>query len=174
MWTDRKQGNSSSRRPSGPAGQQDLSSPAGSGFASAWGIIGETMTVKGHLKSREDLRIDGEMQGTLELPDCRLTIGSHARVGADAKVAEIEVLGTLDGDVEASKKITVRRGGRLIGDLKTPGIVIEDGAYFKGRIEIANTGGQAIGTTAGPEAAEREAGADRQISASAASTKSFG
>jgi cytoskeletal protein CcmA (bactofilin family) len=52
---------------------------------------------------------------------------------------EVDVLGSVNGDVEASKKITIRKGGRLVGDLRTPGIVIEDGAYFKGKIEIVNT-----------------------------------
>ena len=63
----------------------------------------------------------------------------HAKVVADARVREVEVLGRLDGDIDAAKKLTIRKGGRLTGDLRTPAIVIEDGAYFKGRIEILNT-----------------------------------
>jgi cytoskeletal protein CcmA (bactofilin family) len=84
------------------------------------------------------MHIDGQVDGTLEMPDSRLTIGPNGRVGADAKAREIEVLGTVAGDLEASKKITIRKGGRLVGDLRTPGIIIEEGAYFKGKIEIVD------------------------------------
>lgn len=96
------------------------------------------MTIKGSIRSSESLHIDGEVDGSLELPDHRLTIGLHGKVVADVRVKEVEVLGRLDGDIDAAKKITIRKGGRLIGDLRTPAIVIEDGAYFKGRIEILN------------------------------------
>ena len=84
------------------------------------------------------MHIEGEVDGTLELPGARLTVGVTARVAADARAREIEVIGTLTGDLDASKKITVRKGGRLVGDLRTPGIVIEEGAYYKGKIEIVN------------------------------------
>jgi cytoskeletal protein CcmA (bactofilin family) len=102
-------------------------------------VIGKAMVIRGRITSSESLQVDGQVDGTLELPDCRLTIGPHGRVGADAKAREIEVLGTVAGDLEASKKITIRKGGRLVGDLRTPGITIEEGAYFKGKIEIVDT-----------------------------------
>ena len=95
--------------------------------------------IKGTIVSRESLLVDGQVEGTLELPNSRLVIGAQGRVGADARAREIEVLGTVSGDLEATKKIIIRKGGRLVGDLRTPGIVIEEGAYFKGRIEIVDT-----------------------------------
>ncbi len=58
---------------------------------------------------------------------------------AKVKAREVEVMGNVSGDMEASKKITIRKGGRLVGDLRTPGIVIEEGAYYKGKIEILNS-----------------------------------
>ncbi len=78
-------------------------------------------------------------------------IGPHGRVGADAKAREIEVLGTVTGDLDASKKITIRKGGRLVGDLRTPGIIIEEGAYFKGRIEIVDSEEQTAATETSPD-----------------------
>ena len=101
-------------------------------------VIGKAMVVRGHITSKESLHIEGEVSGTLELPGARLTVGQTAKVVADATAREIEIIGTLSGDLNASKKITVRKGGRLIGDCRTPGIVIEEGAYYKGKIEIVN------------------------------------
>jgi cytoskeletal protein CcmA (bactofilin family) len=101
-------------------------------------VIGKAMVVRGHIISTESLHIEGEVEGTLELPGARLTVSPTAKVKADATAREIEVMGSLSGDLDASKKITIRRGGRLVGDLRTPGIVIEEGAYFKGKIEILN------------------------------------
>ena len=137
MWTDRKLDNSTSAKSSASGASVE---PAFVPAASTLGVtvIGRDMTIRGAIRSNESLHIDGEVDGSLELPDHRLTIGLHGKVVADARVSEVEVLGRLDGDIDAAKKITVRKGGRLIGDLRTPAIVIEDGAYFKGRIEIIN------------------------------------
>ena len=101
-------------------------------------VIGKAMVVRGRITSTESLHIEGEVNGTLELPGARLTIAPTAKVTADATAREIEILGSLSGDLDATKKITIRKGGRLVGDLRTPGIVIEEGAYFKGKIEILN------------------------------------
>ena len=102
-------------------------------------VIGRAMMIRGQITSKESLHVEGQVDGTLDMPDFRLTVGPHGRVGADTKAREIEVLGTVAGDLEASKKITIRKGGRLVGDLRTPGITIEEGAYFKGKIEIVDS-----------------------------------
>ncbi|MGH9584297.1 MAG: bactofilin family protein, partial [Bryobacteraceae bacterium] len=99
-------------------------------------VIGKAMVIQGQIASRESLHIEGEVTGKIDLPDCRLTVGRTGRVAADIVAREVEVLGSVRGDLRASKKITIRKGGHLIGDLRTPGIVIEEGAYYKGRIEI--------------------------------------
>ena len=115
------------------------------------------MMVRGHIRSKESLHIEGEVDGKLELPGARLTVGATARVVADATAREIEIIGALSGDLEASKKITIRKGGRLIGDLRTPGIVIEEGAYFKGKIEIVNPEEQEAADAAPTPPAKRAA-----------------
>src|SRR2546427_7516907 len=98
--------------------------------------IGKSVTIKGQIFSREDLVVDGEIEGAIELNDHRLTVGPNGRVRAGIKAREIVVLGTIDGNVEALDKIDIRKDAKLIGDIKTARIIIEDGAYFKGSIDI--------------------------------------
>jgi cytoskeletal protein CcmA (bactofilin family) len=99
-------------------------------------VLGKSVIVKGQIVSREDLTIDGEVEGTVELQEHRLTVGPNGKVLASIKAREIVVLGTVHGNVEASEKIDIRKEAKLVGDIKTARIVIEDGAYFKGNIDI--------------------------------------
>jgi cytoskeletal protein CcmA (bactofilin family) len=102
--------------------------------------IGKSVIVKGNIYSREDLYVDGELDGTIELQEHRLTIGVNGKVASNGvKAREIVVLGTIHGNVEASDKIEIRKDAKLVGDIKTARIVIEDGAYFKGSIDIVKT-----------------------------------
>jgi cytoskeletal protein CcmA (bactofilin family) len=101
-------------------------------------LIGKAMLIKGHIISKQDLYIDGEVQGTLEALESRLTIGPNGKCNAGAKAREVDVLGIIHGNVESATRVSIRGGGQLIGDVKTAGIVIEDGAYFKGSIDIVN------------------------------------
>jgi cytoskeletal protein CcmA (bactofilin family) len=98
--------------------------------------IGKSVKIKGQIFSREDLYLDGEIEGTVEVPENRVTIGPHGRLQASVKAREVVVLGTVNGNVEASEKIDIRKEARLVGDIKTGRIMIEDGAYFKGSIDI--------------------------------------
>ncbi len=138
MWSDRKQEPSTRMSPALDVKPQPIST-ATSSAPLGLTIIGKAMVIRGQIRSREDLHVDGQVDGSLDVANCRLTVGTSGRVGAGATAREVDVLGSVNGDVEASKKITIRKGGRLVGDLRTPGIVIEDGAYFKGKIEIVNT-----------------------------------
>jgi len=99
-------------------------------------VLGKSVIVKGQILSREDLTIDGEVEGTVELQEHRLTVGPNGRVNASVKAREIVVLGTIHGNVETTDKIDIRKEAKLVGDIKTARIVIEDGAYFKGNIDI--------------------------------------
>jgi cytoskeletal protein CcmA (bactofilin family) len=98
--------------------------------------LGKSVIVKGQIFSREDLTIDGEVEGTVELQEHRLTVGPNGKVIASIKAREIVVLGTIHGNVETTDKIDIRKEAKLVGDIKTARIVIEDGAYFKGNIDI--------------------------------------
>lgn len=99
-------------------------------------VLGKSVMVKGQIFSREDLTIDGEVEGTVELQEHRLTVGPNGLVKATIKAREIVVLGTVHGNVEATEKIDIRKNAKLVGDIKTHRIVIEDEAYFKGSIDI--------------------------------------
>lgn len=115
-----------------PMRSYESSVPGMSGSAT----IGKAVMVKGQIFSREDLIIDGEVEGTVEAHEHRVTIGPNGKVHAGVKAREIVVLGSINGNVEATDKIDIRKDARLVGDIKTARIVIEDGAYFKGSIDI--------------------------------------
>ena len=110
--------------------------PAGSA------TLGKNVTVKGQIFSREDLTIDGEVEGTVECHEHRLTIGPNGRVHAGLKAREIVIYGSIQGNVEATDKIDIKKEAKLVGDIKTSRIMIEDGAYFKGSIDIAKAAAQ--------------------------------
>jgi cytoskeletal protein CcmA (bactofilin family) len=101
-------------------------------------IVGKTMRIVGEIVSEEELYIDGELEGTLELRN-HLTIGPNSKVIANVKATEVVVFGSVRGNVEAINRISLRAGATMIGDIKTAGIIIDDGAYFKGGIDISRT-----------------------------------
>lgn len=118
--------------------------------------LGKNVTVKGQIFAREDLTIDGEVEGTVECHEHRLTIGPNARVQAGLKAREIIIQGSIHGNVDATDKIDIKKEAKLVGDIKTSRIVIEDGAYFKGSIDISKPNaaakpGQPAAATAAPQ-----------------------
>jgi cytoskeletal protein CcmA (bactofilin family) len=106
------------------------------------------MRIKGSVFSREALNLNGELEGSLELQNS-LTIGPNGKVTADIKATEIIVSGNVKGNMEAIERIVLRKGAHLVGDVKTAGIVIEDGAFFKGGIDIAQPKAAAAAAGAG-------------------------
>jgi cytoskeletal protein CcmA (bactofilin family) len=98
--------------------------------------IGKAVMVKGQIFSREDLVIDGEVEGTVELQEHKLTVEANGKVNASVKAREIVVVGSIHGDVEASDRIEIQKDAKLVGDIKAARIAIQDGAYFKGSIDI--------------------------------------
>jgi cytoskeletal protein CcmA (bactofilin family) len=114
----------------GRTNEPHFDSPRGSA------VLGKSVIVKGQIFSREDLTIDGEVEGTVELQEHRLTVGPNGKVLATIKAREVVVLGTIHGNVETTDKIDIRKDAKLTGDIKTARVVIEDGAFFKGNIDI--------------------------------------
>jgi cytoskeletal protein CcmA (bactofilin family) len=98
--------------------------------------IGKDVKVVGQIFSRQDLYVDGEIEGTVEALEHKLTIGPSGAVRAGVKAREVVALGTIQGNVEAHDKIEIRKEAKLVGDIRTARIIIEDGAYFKGSIDI--------------------------------------
>lgn len=111
--------------------------PEANSVRSGSAALGKNVTVKGQIFAREDLTIDGEVEGTVECHEHRLTIGPNARVQAGLKAREIIIQGSIQGNVDATDKIDIKKEAKLVGDIKTSRIVIEDGAYFKGSIDIS-------------------------------------
>jgi cytoskeletal protein CcmA (bactofilin family) len=104
--------------------------------SSSAATIGKAVKVVGQIYSREDLYVDGEIEGTVEALEHKLTIGPNGAVRAGVKAREVVALGTIQGNVEAHDKIEIRKEAKLVGDIRTARIIIEDGAYFKGSIDI--------------------------------------
>lgn len=98
--------------------------------------IGKAVKIVGQIYSKEDLYVDGDLEGTVEALEHKLTIGPNGTVHASVKAREVVVLGTIQGNVESADRIEIRKDAKLVGDIRTARIIIEDGAYFKGSIDI--------------------------------------
>ena len=103
--------------------------------AAASAAIGPSMYIKGEIRLREELLVDGDVEGHLE-SESVLTVGPNGKVRANIKAREVVIFGSVRGDVEVTEKIAIRGQGSLIGNIKSAGISIDDGAYFKGSVDI--------------------------------------
>jgi cytoskeletal protein CcmA (bactofilin family) len=99
--------------------------------------IGKSVVVKGQIHSREDLTVEGEVEGTIEMAEHRLTINPHGNVHAGVKARVVEIQGAIEGKVEAVDKVYIRKGATFVGDIHSMGIVIDDGGYIKGSIDLS-------------------------------------
>jgi cytoskeletal protein CcmA (bactofilin family) len=99
--------------------------------------LGKSVVVKGHLLSGEDLTIDGEVEGTIEVLEHRLTIAATGRVRADVNARDIEIWGCIEGKLEAVNQVHIRKGARFVGEIHAAGLVIEEGGYIKGSIDLS-------------------------------------
>jgi cytoskeletal protein CcmA (bactofilin family) len=121
--------------------------------------IGKSLIIKGEVSGSESLYIDGKIEGTINLPGNRVTIGRNGQVAANILAREIVVLGKLRGNCQASDRVDIRSEGSLTGDVIATRISIEDGAFFKGGIDIRKpgTGDQKSGVPPATEPASSEA-----------------
>src|SRR5947209_7394273 len=101
--------------------------------------LGASLHVKGESSGNEDLHSDGSVEGLVQLEDRKLTVGASAKVTADVVAREVVVYGSVKGNLRARDRIEIKKDGSVVGDLTTARIMIEDGAYFKGSIEIDRT-----------------------------------
>jgi cytoskeletal protein CcmA (bactofilin family) len=111
------------------------SPPAATNGPKQQAVIGPSMTIKGEIRAREELLVDGEVEGLLESQSL-LTVGPNGKVRGNIKAREVAIFGSVRGNVVVAEKIAIREQGSLIGDIKGAGISIDDGAYFKGSIDI--------------------------------------
>ena len=102
--------------------------------ASGW--LGSSLRIKGDISGTEDLLIDGAIEGLIQLDERKLTVGTTAKLTADIHARDVVVYGYVKGNVHATGKIEIKKGGSVDGNLTTAQILIEDGADFRGSIEI--------------------------------------
>src|SRR5207248_8386368 len=121
--------------PQGPVPHTPAPAARGPVTPATTATIGPSMNIKGEIRSREELLVDGEVEGLLESQSL-LTVGPNGKVRANIKAREVVIFGSVRGDVEVTEKIAIREQGSLIGNIKSAGISIDDGAYFKGSIDI--------------------------------------
>src|SRR5579862_7465604 len=114
--------------------------PATNASSTSTARLGGSLHVKGEITGNEDLLIDGSVEGLVHLEDRKLTIGATAKLTADVIAREVVVYGNVKGNLRARDRIEIKKDGSVVGDLTTARIMIEDGAYFKGSIEIDKTG----------------------------------
>jgi cytoskeletal protein CcmA (bactofilin family) len=115
---------------------KDVMRPAGATAERVMARLGSSLHVKGEISGNEDLCIDGTVEGLVHLDEQKLTVGATAKLTADVIAGEVIVYGSVKGNVRAKGKIEIKKDGSVNGDLTTAQIIIEDGAYFKGAIEI--------------------------------------
>jgi cytoskeletal protein CcmA (bactofilin family) len=121
--------------PPAPVFENTPSRPS-AGASAEQATIGKGLTVKGEINGSESLYIDGKVEGSVNLPGNRVTVGRNGQVAASITAREIVVLGKVRGNVTASDRVDIRAEGSLSGDVAAARISIEDGAYFKGGIDI--------------------------------------
>ncbi len=109
-----------------------MSTMASGGLAN----IGKSLSIKGELSGSEDIYVDGQLEGSIQLPGNSVTVGPNGRVKANITAKNLTVGGTLDGNVHASERTELRKTAVVNGDVQTRRIAIEEGAYFKGKLEI--------------------------------------
>src|SRR5579871_1268388 len=102
--------------------------------------IGKSLVIKGEVTGSESLYIDGRVEGAINLPGHRVTVGRNGQVQANINAKEVVVLGKVKGNVTASDRVDIRNEGSLTGDVVCQRISIEDGAWFKGSIDIRKPG----------------------------------
>jgi cytoskeletal protein CcmA (bactofilin family) len=98
--------------------------------------IGKSVIIKGELSGSEDLYLDGEVEGNIDLHNHNLVIGPNGRVRANVFAKDVVIHGKVDGNVTGVDKVELKKSALLNGDINTQRIVIEDGAFFKGSIDI--------------------------------------
>jgi cytoskeletal protein CcmA (bactofilin family) len=165
MWKPNQPGNTPAApepvRPTSPAATPAFTSGTSATTPGAipnseQATIGKSLVVKGEVSGSESLYIDGKVEGAINLPGNRVTIGRNGQVAANISAREIVVLGKVRGNCQASDRVDIRSEGSLTGDVIAARISIEDGAFFKGGIDIRKPGNEAKGpvtpsTTPEPE-----------------------
>jgi cytoskeletal protein CcmA (bactofilin family) len=146
MWTKQPQSEAPgySPAPSTPLSPASQAASAGTNYparqsaptARNVACLGESIEVKGKISGEEDLQVDGKVEGPIALQGQRLTVGRTGHLNSEVIAREVVVYGKVHGNLRASDRVEIKKDGSVTGDVITARISIEDGAFFKGRIEI--------------------------------------
>ncbi len=159
MWK-KDEGPAEATQPPGPAAAPRVESPARPRPAGAErATIGRSITIRGDVTGEEDLVIQGTVEGTVDLKQFNVTVGPEGKVTADVTGRGVTVEGEVKGNLHAQEHVVLRSTARVQGDLVAPKVVIEEGAVFRGNIDMSPKGEGARRSAAGPTSLVTPAGA---------------
>ena len=98
--------------------------------------IGRSITILGEVRGEEDLLIQGQVEGSVDLREQSVTVGQDGRVKANINGRIVTVEGEVEGDLQAREQVILRTSARVLGDIISPRVVLEDGATFKGLVDM--------------------------------------
>ena len=133
--------------------------------------IGKSVVIKGELNGSEDLTIEGQVEGKIELRQNVLTIGSNARIKAQVFAKAVIILGEVTGNVSASEKVDIRDNGSVDGDIAAPRVAIAEGAHFRGSIGMQKGGASPKAETKAPAATASAQSSGQQTPAAAGANR---
>ena len=138
MWTRENANEQPKAAPSVQPGVQPVSPPLPAEERRVVAWVGKSVKFQGTLTSSEDMTIDGQVEGTIDIQDNALTIGPDADIKADIVASMVTIHGTVTGNVRAKGKVDIKSTGRVEGNLFTPRLVMADGAVVRGRVDTSN------------------------------------
>ncbi len=103
--------------------------------------IGKSVQIRGEVKGSEDLLVDGLVEGTITMSDSRLTIGANAHVQANVAARDVVILGTLNGNINATGRVELRAGSHVTGDVHAGRLAIEENSIFSGKVDLVQSAG---------------------------------
>jgi len=142
MWNNKQQNDFPSSSPAQPQASPAASfnpNPAARPSvptAKNLSCLGASLEIKGQISGDEDLQVEGKVTGPVSLGGQKLTVGRTGTLNSEISAREIVVYGKVTGNLRARDRVEIKKDGSVIGDITTARISVEDGAYFKGRIEI--------------------------------------
>ncbi len=147
--------------PGGPAGPAPSTAPPARGgdpranqasnTSGKRSLVGAATALRGQVSTREDLWIDGQVEGEVQALEHQVTIGAGGRVRAEVRARSVVIEGELHGNVVASQMVTVRTGGRVTGDIRAPRVALEEGCQFQGNVDMYGSLASADPAAAPPE-----------------------
>ncbi len=124
------------RDPARPPVPQPARVPTEQRAATTKATIGATIVIKGELSGDEDILVAGEFEGSIDLPNHALTVVRSGQVKADVRANTVEIQGEIQGDIDGIDKVQITKTGRMQGNITSPRVILDDGAIFKGRIDM--------------------------------------